>query len=201
MHTILERGFGLVAVASILAACASHGEGSPEQTGQSKEALGEIGCTNLGVTVPVDGHYGVSATANASGCLLDKAIISNDSTYGWNECPNQFVYNLNHVSMTANNQVVVVPHDNIAQADCANTYVTLGIYARNDLQNTPWTLLGTATSQGVWNGYCQWAPPLTLPATSAYNSYMLAASAYTNVTYKGMVTPSYKLVYIHVKPC
>lgn len=212
MHLVVKRGLGLLAFASLLAACAATSDKSSsepptgdEHEGTASQALGEMACTQLGSVLPATNDTGIVTATQTNGCNLTGAVISPTTAYGFAGCPNQYVWNITHVYSTANNPVIVVPHANIAQADCGNSFVTLGIYARDDHQNNPWTLLGTTTASGTWtNGVCTFDAggknQLNLPTTSAYTSYILAGSAWTNTYWKGVATPNYQLVYMSVRP-
>jgi hypothetical protein len=137
--------------------------------------------------------------------MLSAAVISPDTNYGITGCEHQYLLNITHVTSTQGNPVKVVPHAFISESDCPSTQVTLGVYARDDHQDNPWTVIGTTTSNGVWNGHwCTWDTgaknQINLPTTTAYTSIMIAASAATYTYWKGVGTPGWKLVSIEVDP-
>src|SRR5258706_9805843 len=129
MHSIVKRGLGLVTVASFLVACATQSDkpAGEEHAGATREALGEMACTQLGVGAPITPTTGAVIATQTNGCKLQAAATSHDASYGIDGCPNQYLVNITHVTSTANNAVVVHPHVNISKEDCPNTYVTLGI--------------------------------------------------------------------------
>jgi hypothetical protein len=200
----MKRGLGLVALASIVSACAANGEKptSDERTSMTSEALGEMACTQIGTTVPFSDPIGklqVMPTPTY-GCSIDTQLIPPDSPsgYGIPGCPHQYLWELTNITGTSNNPIQVIPHHPVSEFDCPNTTVSLGAYGKDSQGN--WTLLKTGSANGTWDStsICNFPKTLlSLPATAS-TSLLLASSAYTVVLGKGGAGQEFILHYIHV---